>query len=255
MNKTIKEIKVEFAQAEDNQTKSLDFLINEYKNDSRSGVKQIVNKYIKQKEDLRKEIERTNNMKVYEKKYRQYTYIGGIDEVGRGPLAGPVCAACVILPKDCDILHINDSKKLSEKKRESLYDEIIEKAICFGVGSSNASRIDEINILQATYEAMKNSIADMNPQPDLLLVDAETIPNLSIEQLSIIKGDSKSISIAAASIVAKVVRDRLMVAYDKIFPQYNFASNKGYGSKEHIEAIKKYGPCPIHRRSFIKNFI
>ena len=194
-------------------------------------------------------------MKVDEKKYRQYTYIGGIDEVGRGPLAGPVCAACVILPKDCDILHINDSKKLSEKKRESLYDEIIEKAICFGVGSSNASRIDEINILQATYEAMKNSIADMNPQPDLLLVDAETIPNLSIEQLSIIKGDSKSISIAAASIVAKVVRDRLMVAYDKIFPQYNFASNKGYGSKEHIEAIKKYGPCPIHRRSFIKNFI
>ena len=255
MNKTIKEIKAEFAQAEDNQTKSLDFLINEYKNDSRSGVKQIVNKYIKQKEDLRKEIERTNNMKVYEKKYRQYTYIGGIDEVGRGPLAGPVCAACVILPKDCDILHINDSKKLSEKKRESLYDEIIEKAICFGVGSSNASRIDEINILQATYEAMKNSIVDMNPQPDLLLVDAETIPNLSIEQLSIIKGDSKSISIAAASIVAKVVRDRLMVAYDKIFPQYNFASNKGYGSKEHIEAIKKYGPCPIHRRSFIKNFI
>ena len=165
----------------------------------------------------------------------------------------PVCAACVILAEDCDILYINDSKNF--QKNASLYDEIIEKAISFGVGSSNASRIDEINILQATYEAMNSSIADMDPQPNLLLVDAETIPNLSIEQLSITKGDSKSISIAAASIVAKVIRDRLMVAYDKVFPQYNFASNKGYGSKEHIEAIKKYGPCPIHRRSFIKNFI
>ncbi len=255
MNKTIKEIKVEFAQVEEKQTKNIDILIDKYKDDPRRGVKQIVNKYIKQKEDLRKEIERSNNMKLYERKYRQYSYIGGIDEVGRGPLAGPVCAACVILAEDCDILYINDSKKLSEKMRESLYDEIIEKAISFGVGSSNASRIDEINILQATYEAMNSSIADMDPQPNLLLVDAETIPNLSIEQLSITKGDSKSISIAAASIVAKVIRDRLMVAYDKVFPQYNFASNKGYGSKEHIEAIKKYGPCPIHRRSFIKNFI
>lgn len=255
MNKTIKEIKVEFAQVEEKQTKNIDILIDKYKDDPRRGVKQIVNKYIKQKEDLRKEIERSNNMKLYERKYRQYSYIGGIDEVGRGPLAGPVCAACVILAEDCDILYINDSKKLSEKMRESLYDEIIEKAISFGVGSSNASRIDEINILQATYEAMNSSIADMDPQPNLLLVDAETIPNLSIEQFSITKGDSKSISIAAASIVAKVIRDRLMVAYDKVFPQYNFASNKGYGSKEHIEAIKKYGPCPIHRRSFIKNFI
>lgn len=255
MNKTIKEIKAEFAQFEDNQTKNIDILINKYKNDSRSGVKQIVNKHIKRKEDRRKEIERMNNMKVYEKKYRKYTYIGGVDEVGRGPLAGPVCAVCVILPKDCNILYINDSKKLSEKMRESLYDEIIEKAISFGVGSSNASRIDEINILKATYEAMNNAIVDVDPQPNLLLVDAETIPNLYIEQVPIVKGDSKSISIAAASIVAKVIRDRLMVAYDKVFPQYNFASNKGYGSKEHIEAIKKYGPCSIHRKSFIKKII
>ena len=164
-------------------------------------------------------------------------------------------AGAVILPKDCNILYINDSKKLSEKKREELYDIIMEKAVATGIGMIGPERIDEINILQATYEAMRQAIEKLSPQPDLLLNDAVTIPNVDIRQVPIIKGDAKSISIGAASIIAKVTRDRLMEEYDKILPEYGFASNKGYGSAEHIAAIKKYGPSPIHRASFIKNFI
>ena len=194
-------------------------------------------------------------MKQYENQYCEYQYICGIDEVGRGPFAGPVIAAAVILPKDCDILYINDSKQLSEKKREELYDEIIAKAVAFGIGSVPPDQIDEMNILQATYEAMRKAILNMNVTPDILLNDAVTIPGVAMKQVPIIKGDAKSISIAAASIVAKVTRDRLMVAYDKIFPGYDFASNKGYGSAKHIEAIKELGLTPIHRRSFLKNII
>ena len=164
-------------------------------------------------------------------------------------------AGAVILPKDCDILYINDSKKLSEAKREALYEEIMEKAVAVAIGVNTPERIDEINILQATYEAMREAISNLSQQPDLLLNDAVTIPEVTIRQIPIIKGDAKSISIGAASIVAKVTRDRLMVEYDKMYPQYGFASNKGYGSAEHIEALKKYGPTPIHRRSFIKNFL
>ena len=164
-------------------------------------------------------------------------------------------AAAVILPKDCDILYINDSKKLSPKKRAELYDVILEQAVAAGVGMASPERIDEINILQATYEAMRHAIQNLAVVPDILLNDAVTIPAVTIPQVPIIKGDAKSISIGAASIIAKVTRDRLMEEYDKIMPQYRFARNKGYGSKEHIEAIQEHGPSVIHRKSFIKGFV
>lgn len=207
----------------------------------------------KRQERLMAERERLEGMKVYEYRFRERGLLCGIDEVGRGPLAGPVVAGAVILPKDCEILYLNDSKKLSGKKRELLYDEIMEKAVAVGLGVVDQRRIDEINILQATYEAMREAVSRLSVKPDLLLNDAVTIPKIDIRQVPIIKGDAKSISIAAASIVAKVTRDRLMVKYDGIYPEYGFASNKGYGSPMHIEAIKKYGPTPIHRKSFIKN--
>ena len=209
----------------------------------------------KQQEKLAKELERTRAMSVYEDEYRAYSYICGIDEVGRGPLAGPVVAGAVILPKDNPILYLNDSKKLSEKKREVLYDEIMEHAVATGIGIVGPARIDEINILQATYEAMRMAIANLAVKPDLLLNDAVTIPEVDIRQVPIIKGDAKSVSIAAASIIAKVTRDRLMVEYDKVLPGYDFASNKGYGTKAHREGLKKLGPTPIHRATFIKNFV
>ena len=193
-------------------------------------------------------------MRVYARRYRERGTLCGIDEVGRGPLAGPVVAGAVILPEDCEILYLNDSKKLSEKKRELLYDEIMEKAIAVGIGAVSPERIDEINILQATYEAMRIAISRLSVRPDLLLNDAVTIPQVDIPQVPIIKGDAKSASIAAASIIAKVTRDRMMVQYEDLYPGYEFASNKGYGSARHIAALKEIGPCPIHRRSFIKNF-
>lgn len=209
----------------------------------------------KLEEKLAAERKRLEEMRLYENKYSEYPLIAGIDEVGRGPLAGPVVTACVILPRDCEILYVNDSKKLSEKKREELFPEIMEKAVSVGIGICSQEEIDELNILQATYEAMRRAIKELNPVPDCILVDAVTIPGISIRQVPIIKGDAKSVSIAAASIVAKVTRDRMMVELDKQYPGYGFASNKGYGSAEHIEALKKLGPCPIHRHSFIKNFI
>jgi ribonuclease HII len=206
-------------------------------------------------EALEREKRRIESLRVYEEQYREYDYICGIDEVGRGPLAGPVVAGAVILPRDCRILYVNDSKQLSEKKREELYDVIMEKAVACAVGYATPERIDEINILQATYEAMREAIGKLNPKPDILLNDAVTIPGIPIRQVPIIKGDAKSITIGAASIIAKVTRDRLMCEYDKVFPEYDFAGNKGYGSAAHIAALKKYGPTPIHRRSFIKNFV
>ena len=204
---------------------------------------------------LQAELERIENMCSYEKEYAGYTYICGIDEAGRGPLAGPVVAAAVILPKDARLLYVNDSKQLSEKKREELYDVIMREAVSVGVGIASPERIDEINILQADYEAMRDAVSQLTPQPDLLLNDAVIIPQLTMKQISIIKGDAKSLSIASASIIAKVTRDRLMYEYDKMYPEYDFASNKGYGSKAHIAAIKEHGACPIHRKTFIKNFI
>ena len=194
-------------------------------------------------------------MKEYEHKYEHLGYLCGIDEVGRGPLAGPVVACAVILPKDCDILWLNDSKKLTAKKREELYDVILEGAVSVGIGMASPERSDEINILQATYEAMRQAISKLSVQPQLFLNDAVTIPEVQIPQVPIIKGDAKSVSIAAASIVAKVTRDRMMEEYDKVLPEYGFASNKGYGSAAHIEALKKYGPSPIHRKTFITHFV
>ena len=252
MEEKIGIIKEKFANTEIEQ---LPFIIEEYKSDLRSGVQKEIEKALKKIDALEKEKARTQNLWKYEREYAAYTYICGIDEVGRGPLAGPVVAGAVILPKDCDILYINDSKKLSEKKREELYDIIMEKATAVGLGYAAPERIDEINILQATYEAMRDAIKNMGVLPDILLNDAVTIPGVECKQVPIIKGDAKSISIGAASIVAKVTRDRLMVDYDSIYPEYGFASNKGYGASVHIDALKKYGPTPIHRRSFIKNFI
>lgn len=251
-SKKISEIKLEFMQA---TLSDLPSLLAIYEKDIRSGVITICKQYRGRLEAYDKELLRLEAMKQYEKKYQEYTYICGIDEVGRGPLAGPVIACAVILPKDCDILYLNDSKQLSEKKREELYDQILSKAVAYGIGSVPPPRIDEINILQATYEAMQKAIQNLTVTPDILLNDAVTIPEVTIKQVPIIKGDAKSISIAAASIVAKVTRDRLMVAYDKVFPGYDFAENKGYGSAKHIEAIKELGLTPIHRRSFVKNFL
>ena len=226
-----------------------------YAYDTRMGVQKLIQKYQKQDEKLANERLRLKQMRPYEEKYSHCDYICGIDEVGRGPLAGPVVAGAVILPADCEILYLNDSKKLSEKKRELLYDEIYEKAVAIGIGMSSEEVIDEINILQATYKAMQQAISKLSIKPDLLLNDAVTIPDVEIEQIPIIKGDAKSASIAAASIVAKVTRDRMMKEYDIIYPGYDFAKNKGYGTKAHIEGIKKQGICDIHRRTFVKKYI
>lgn len=228
--------------------------IARFESDERSGVRQLVQRAQKRLDALEKERERLRAMHQYEEQYKDCQAICGIDEAGRGPLAGPVVAAAVILPKDCEILYLNDSKQLSAKKRELLYDEIMEKAVSVGVGYATPQRIDEINILQATYEAMRQAVNKLSVCPDILLNDAVRIPGLFLQQVPIVKGDAKSVSIAAASIIAKVTRDRLMMEYDKAMPQYHFAANKGYGSAEHIEALAVYGASPIHRRSFITHF-
>lgn len=229
--------------------------VRKFETDNRPGVQNLVEKARKRILVQEKEIARTEVMYQFEDKYEVCQYICGIDEVGRGPLAGPVVAGAVILPKDHRILELNDSKQLSEKKREELYDVIMQEAVATGLGFVGPERIDEINILQATYEAMREAIQKLAVRPDILLNDAVTIPKVEIRQIPIIKGDAKSASIAAASIIAKVTRDRLMVQYDELMPEYGFASNKGYGAASHIEALRKYGPTPIHRRTFIKNFM
>lgn len=250
--KSIKDIREEFQAA---CVKELPEFIEEYSGDGRDGVQKILACARKKLDAIEKERRRIETLKVFERQYADCAFICGIDEVGRGPLAGPVVAGAVILPRDCDILYINDSKQLSEKKREELYEIISEKAVACAVGYASPERIDEINILQATYEAMREAIGGLSVKPDILLNDAVTIPEVEIRQVPIIKGDAKSISIGAASIYAKVTRDRLMREYDKVFPEYDFAGNKGYGSAAHIAALKKYGPTPIHRRSFIRNFV
>ncbi len=204
---------------------------------------------------LEKEISRTKSLMVYEETYASSGPVCGIDEAGRGPLAGPVMAGAVILPSDHMILGLNDSKKLSPKKREELYAIIMREAAAVGVGSESPETIDQINILQADYRAMRTAIGKLALKPGILLNDAVTIPDVQIPQVAIIHGDALSVSIAAASIVAKVTRDRLMIEYDRLYPEYGFARNKGYGTAEHIAALKKYGPCPIHRNTFITHFI
>ena len=233
----------------------LENLEQTYREDTRSGVQALIRRSEKQREALEKETARIYQLQQYERDYEKEGLICGIDEVGRGPLAGPVVAGAVILPKNCEILYLNDSKQLSAEKREQLYDVILEHAVAVGIGIVSPQRIDEINILQATYEAMRQAIEKLNPQPAVLLNDAVRIPQVAIQQVPIIKGDAKSVSIAAASIVAKVTRDRMMEQYEEVFPGYGFARNKGYGSKEHIEALQTMGPTAIHRRSFIGHFV
>jgi len=226
-----------------------------YKSDQRSGVIKLVEQYEKKYKAYLKELERIEKLKYFEKKYSNQLYICGIDEAGRGPLCGPVVAGAVILPKDATILYIDDSKKLSEAKREVLFEQIMSQAIAVGVGVGSVELIEEVNILNATKIAMVEAIKALNMVPDMLLVDAVTIPNIRIPQESIIQGDSKSISIAAASIIAKVTRDRMLRQYAEIYPEYDLLSNKGYGTEKHIQALKEHGPSPIHRMSFIRNFI
>ena len=252
MKEKISEIKEKIESVERQDRKQV---LDKYRQDERSGVQKLIAKYDKEEEKLQMELERLEIMKQYEREYEQYGYVCGIDEAGRGPLAGPVVAGAVILPKDCEILYLNDSKKLSEKKRDMLYDEIMEKALAVGVGIASPARIDEINILQADYEAMRMAIENLAIKPNILLNDAVTIPKVDIKQVNIIKGDEKSVSIAAASIIAKVTRDRMMAEYDKLYPEYGFGSNKGYGSASHIKVLKELGSCSIHRKSFIGNFV
>lgn len=207
------------------------------------------------------ELERVAGMRRFEQEAVAACYpalqgclICGIDEAGRGPLAGPVAAGACILPADHDIPGLNDSKKLSEKKREQLYDVILRESIAWNVALVSPERIDEINILQATYEAMREAVSGLSVRADVLVNDAVTIPGMDLPQVPVIKGDAKCLSVAAASILAKVTRDRLMLEADRLYPEYGFAQHKGYGTRAHIDAIRRYGPCPIHRRTFITHF-
>lgn len=235
---------------------ALDYLYD-LKNKESISVDRLIEKYCKRKAAMEKEKARYEKMCEFEREaYKSgYRLVAGIDEAGRGPLAGPVVAACVTLPENIFIQGLNDSKQVSPKKRDLLYDEIREKALAFGVGIVDEKCIDEINILNATKKAMKMAIDEIKPKPDLLLIDAVTLEDMTIRQTGIIKGDSLSISIAAASIIAKVTRDRIIEEMDSLYPVYGFAKHKGYGTEEHILAIKKYGICPIHRISFTKNFV
>ena len=256
MAKTLKEIETELMQADLMQIESV---CSFYETDERASVQKLLAKYRGKKEKLVREYERVRAMTSYESQYPKGCIICGIDEAGRGPLAGPVVAGAVILPDLSgdlsDFLYVNDSKQIPEKKREELYQIIKEHAVAVGVGIVGPERIDEINILQADYEAMRIAVSQLSPAPEVLLNDAVIIPGLAQKQVSIIKGDAKSLSIAAASIIAKVTRDEIMKKYDSLYPEYGFAGHKGYGSAAHTEAIKKYGPCPIHRRSFLKKLL
>lgn len=221
-------------------------------------VGKLLERYYKLQEKHNKEIERLQNMLSFENRARQegYSFIAGVDEAGRGPLAGPVVAAAVILPEGLLIEGINDSKKLSETKREALFDIITDKAITYGIAAVDEKSIDEINILNATKKAMTEAISQLKPMPDCILLDAVKLENISAKQVPIIKGDSLSLNIAAASILAKVTRDRIIKEYDYKYPEYGFSVHKGYGTPQHISAIKKLGLCPIHRISFInKNWL
>ena len=252
MMKTTSQIKEELAGLKE---KDLESFILAYADDERAGVKALVARARKMIDQLAAERARLEVMRSYEHEYEALGPVCGIDEAGRGPLAGPVVAAAVILPKDCEILYLNDSKQLTPAKREALYDEIMDKAVSVGVGIVGPARIDEVNILNADYEAMCEALGKLTVMPATLLNDAVTIPQVKIRQIPIIKGDAKSVSIAAASVIAKVTRDRIMVEYDDLMPEYGFAKHKGYGSAEHIAALKKYGPSQIHRKSFIGHFV
>ena len=248
---TLDEIKRIFAEK---SIEEYDELILSFENDERKSIRQFLDSCRRKSDLWKKEQIRLEKMLEFEKKYDCCEYICGIDEAGRGPYAGPVVAGAVVLPKGLKIPYLNDSKQLSEKKREELFDIIKEKAICAEVGRVGPERIDEINILQADYEAIRQALGKLSVRPGVLLNDALLVPGVDIPQEKIIHGDARSMSIAAASIMAKVTRDRMMMMYDELYPEYGFASNKGYGSAAHEEAIRKYGLCPIHRKSFTHKF-
>ena len=256
MAKSISEIKQEFEEASEEQ---LSGLLEMYEKDSRKGVQNLILRVKREQEQFQLEIERLENMKAYEREYNSYSAICGVDEAGRGPFAGPVVAGACILPKDCQILYLNDSKKLNEKKRELLFDEIKEKAVAYGIGIVAPEVIDTKGIAFADFEAMRQAIRNMTEKfgikPDMLFVDAFVIPEVDTPQKNIVHGDAKSVSIAAASILAKVTRDRMMEQYDSLYPEYGFSVHKGYGTQAHIAALEKYGSCPIHRKTFIKKYI
>ncbi len=230
-------------------------LLEKYRQDSRKGVLRLCEQMQKKIEAKKQEKLRTEYLYAFERSFPSEQAVYGMDEVGRGPLAGPVVACALALPRDHMLLHLNDSKKLSATERERLFEILEKEALAIGIGVVSPERIDAINILQATYEAMTIAVSQVKPSPDILLNDAVTVPGISCRQIPIIKGDAKCASIAAASIVAKVTRDKMMEAYDQMYPAYGFASNKGYGSEAHIQALKKLGPSPIHRRSFISHFV
>lgn len=238
------------------ELEALSEFVQKYSGDERSGVKNVVKSAEKRKINLEAELVRVEGMTTFENKYSdEYNFICGVDEVGRGPLAGPIVTAAVILPKGLTIPYLNDSKQVHEKRREELYDIIMENAISVSIGSRTEKEIDDMGIAVADSAAMRDAVLGLDPKADMVLVDAFKIPDLDLKQVAIVKGDTLSVSIAAASIVAKVTRDRLMEEYDSKYPEYGFAGNKGYGSAQHIAAIEKYGPCDIHRRSFISKWI
>ncbi len=239
---------------------SIEHLSNTIENlqqDNRSSVQKLAIKYQNKINKHFEEIARINQMWRFENELfnNGIQYIAGVDEAGRGPLAGPVFAASVILPKGIFIEGINDSKKISEKKREELYDIIIEKAICYEIASVSEQEIDRINIRNAAFQAMGKAVNSMKTRPQHVLVDGDAVKGLTLPYTTIVKGDSLSVSIAAASILAKVSRDRYIKELDNIYPQYGFAKHKGYGTKEHIEAIKRYGLTPVHRGSFTEKIV
>lgn len=252
---SIAEIKEKLAAAAASEREALLIF---YAADGRKGVQALLASYAKKQAAYAEELQRLSRLCVYEAEGYAAgdTYIAGVDEVGRGPLAGPVVAAAVVLPRDCRILGINDSKKLSAQKREALYEEICEKAVSYAFGVVSPQAIDEINILQATFRAMREAVAGLSVIPDRILVDGNRpIPGFSVPQRAIVQGDGKSMSIAAASIIAKVVRDDMMREYEDVYPGYGFAQNKGYGAAVHIAALQSQGPCPIHRRSFLHHIL
>ena len=252
MKEKISEIKEELKQT---APEDMAAFIARHEADPREGAARIVQSARRKLAAYQKEEDRVYSMLAYERRYAGEGPICGIDEAGRGPLAGPVVAAAVILKPEDPIFYVNDSKKLSAARREKLFEEIMDRAAGVGVGIADAARIDQINILQADYEAMREAAGSLPLAPSLALNDAVTIQELGIRQIPIIHGDALSLSIAAASIIAKVTRDRMMMEYDRIYPEYGFASHKGYGTAQHIKALQTYGPCPIHRRSFITHFI
>ena len=250
--KSIAQIRVELEQAGGDVLPSL---LEQYKADGRRGVQALLEAARRKEQKRQEEYDRVCGMVDFERKLSGNLICCGIDEAGRGPLAGPVVAAAVILPEDSRILYVNDSKKLTESKREELYELICREAIAWGIGSADNREIDRINILQATYAAMRRAINALSMPPEAALVDAVTIAGIDIRQFPVIKGDAKCYSIAAASILAKVTRDRMMREYDKIYPGYGFAGHKGYGSAAHYEAIRQKGVTPIHRMSFLKGIL